>query len=537
MMPHSTHTHSLYLFSSVRKRSFAGKPGIRAYRIPVYLLCFITEGEGVVLIDGALCRIRPFELFLLVPGMVVEISEQSGGFAYYGVFFQPLTLVKGKGNMILSSSISLSGYLLPGKIPVPQPQQILQRILQMYESSREEGNKDRLSLRLQLEQFIQAIIKSAPEPAEQSDERINRSIAYMEQHYTDKINIGKLAETAGMPAVAYSRLFLKVTGCPPVEYLGTIRMNKAKQLLSKNHNRVKEVAAAVGFRSEFYFSRMFQRMVGVSPTIYMKRETLRVAVASSLDFQQYLQALGIEPVCVLDLFHYPGLGEKEYAERFRSQREQLKRSAPDLIIADHYQMDFRETLKEIAFPVMLDLSVWDWKRNFLKIAELLGRESEAAQTLTRLEMRTAEVKQALQQALGDRRVTVMQVNHRMIGIQGTAGHPLNELLYSDLALKPGAPGIGDIWRQEMLPESMPILETEHLFIHKHHVLAGSERMYQRMIQTSTWNRIPAVPNDNAKLIQNWFVMSWTPIGRQTIMDELMELCIDQDSRQKRLNMA
>ncbi|MGO4184299.1 helix-turn-helix domain-containing protein [Paenibacillus sp. TAF43_2] len=537
MMPHSTLTHSLYLFSSVRKRRFTGKRGIRTYRIPVYLICFITEGEGVILLDGTLCRTRPFELFLLVPGMVVEISEQSGGFEYYGVFFQPQTLVKTKGGMILSSSITLSGSLLPGRMPVSQPQHILQRIVEMDKSSKDERAKDSLSLRLQLEQFIQFLIKSVPEPTEQNDDRINRSISYMEQHYTDKISMGKLAEMAGMSPVAYSRLFVKITELSPVEYLGTIRMNKAKQLLSKKNTRVKEVAAAVGFRSEFYFSRMFQRMVGVSPTIFMKRETVRVAVASSLGYQHYLHSLGIEPVCVLDLFHYPGLSEKEYAARFHSQLEELKRSAPDLIIADHYQSEFRESLKEIAFPVFYDLSVWDWKRNFLKIAELLGRENEAAQTLTRLEMRTLEVKQTLQQALGESRITIMQVNHRTIGIQGTTGHPLNELIYGELALKPGAPGCGDIWRQEMLPESMPLLETEHLFIHKHHVLAGSGKMFQRMLETNVLDQIPAVKTGNTRLIQNWFVMSWTPIGRHSIMDMLMELCANQDGQQKRLDMA
>ncbi|GKU76209.1 helix-turn-helix domain-containing protein [Paenibacillus sp. L3-i20] len=525
MLPHAiqTHTQSLYLFSSVRKRKFAGKSGVRMYRIPVYLLCFITEGEGIVLLDGMLCNIRPFELYLLVPGMVVEVSERSDGFKYYGVFFQPITLVKTKGSMVMSSSISLSGPFLPGRIAISQPQQILQRIVHMYDNSRNERAKDSLSLRLQLEQLILSIIEAEPESIERSDERIDRSIDYMKQHYIDKISIGKLAEVAGMSPVAYSRLFINIIGSTPVEYLGSIRMNKAKQLLSNSQNRVKEVAANVGFRSEFYFSRMFQRTVGVSPTLYMKRKTCRVAVASSLGFQQYLNAIGIEPVCVLDLFHYPGVSEKEYGEHSRSQIDELIKSNPDLIIADDYHTEFRELFKEIAALVFLDLSAWDWKRNFIKVAELLGQESMADQTITRLEMRTVEVKHALQQKFEKRSVTIIQVSHRAIGIQGTAGHPLNELIYGDLALKPGAPEMGDIWRQEMSPETLPLLETEYLFIHKHHVLAGSDSMFQRLVQTDMWSSIPAVQQDHVRIIHNWFAMSWTPLGRQVIMDELMKL--------------
>ncbi|SFE40875.1 regulatory helix-turn-helix protein, AraC family [Paenibacillus algorifonticola] len=53
---------------------------------------------------------------------------------------------------------------------------------------------------------------------------------------------------------------------------------------------MKEVADFVGFRSEFYFSRMFQRLVGVSPTVHMKRGTMKIAVASSLGFHEHLQS-------------------------------------------------------------------------------------------------------------------------------------------------------------------------------------------------------------------------------------------------------
>jgi len=515
-------THSVYLFSSVRKRRFASKPRTRKFRIPVYLLCFITEGEGVVLIDSMLHEIRPFELYLLVPGMIVEISERSGTFDYYGVFFQPLTLTKAKGSMTMSSSIALSGSFLPGRIPNVQPQQILHRILHMYESSRGQRKMDSLSLRLQLEQFIQDIITSTAGTNERKDERIERSIAYMEQHYIDKISMGRLAEEAGLAPVAYSRLFHKEMGATPVEYLSTIRMNKAKELLHKSGSRVKEVAAAVGFRSEFYFSRMFQREIGIAPTLYMRRGALRVAVASSLGFEQYLQSLGIQPVCVLDLFQYPELSEDEYAQRSRIQRAELINAAPDLIIADDYHADFKPLFKQVAASVVLDLSIWDWKRNFLKIAELLGREMAAAEALTRLEIRTAEVKRALQNIWGKRRISIIQVSHRAIGIQGTAGHPLNELIYGELALKPGAPEVGDIWRQEMPPEALPLLDTEYLFIHKHHVLAGSEGMYQRLEQSEHWPQIPAVQRGEVRLIPNWFAMSWTPIGREAIMEHFMQ---------------
>ncbi|MBP1991944.1 helix-turn-helix domain-containing protein [Paenibacillus eucommiae] len=475
-----------------------------------------------MLIDGMLHRIRPFELYLLAPGMILEIPDQSRTYEYYGVFFQPVLLTKSRGLFEAAQSLSLPGSLPAGHVPVSQPQQVLQHILKMYENSRGPFKGDSLSMRLQLEAFMNTLLRNMPDMQEESDDRIDRSLTYIEQHYAGKISVEKLAGIAGMSPIPYSRLFRKVTGLPPVEYMNTFRMEKAKRLISQENSRVKEVAASVGFRSEFYFSRLFQRMVGVSPTVYMKRGTLRVAVASSLGFHDHLQSVGVDPVCVVDLFHYPGMEAQAYAEQLNNQMDQLRQTSPDIIIADHYHLDFRELLKQVAPPVFLDFSVWDWKRNFLKIVELVDREREAAQTLARLEMRTADVGQMLRQKLADERVTIMQVNHRVIGIQGTIDHPLNELIYSELALKSGQQVPVDRWRWEMPPESLPPLETEHLFIQKHHVLAGSEFIFKRLIETSVWNEIHAVRHDHVQMIPNWFVMSWTPRGREQIMNTLMD---------------
>lgn len=282
------------------------------------------------------------------------------------------------------------------------------------------------------------------------------------------------------------------------------------------------MAAAVGFQSEFYFSRMFQRLVGVSPTLYMKRGRLKVAVASSLGFDDHLKSVGIEPVCVVDLFHYPGQSNEQYAERLHSQLLQLEQSNPDMIIADHYHTEFREEFKQTAAPVFLDFSVWDWRSNFEKIAELVNREREASEMLTRLDVQIETTGQMLRRILGQERITIIQVSHRTIGIQGRVNHPLNELVYGELGLRPGSQVSAELWRMELQPESMPVLETEHLFIHQHHVLAGSERLYNEWTKTSVWPQIPAVRDGKVQHIPNWFVMSWTPLGRQRIMNELLD---------------
>ncbi|MFF2481383.1 helix-turn-helix domain-containing protein [Paenibacillus sp. NPDC058071] len=521
----------IYLLSSVHKRKLTGSPHARKIQLSAYLLCFVTEGEGVVVLDGAVHRIRPFQLYLLVPGMTVEFPEQFGMVQYYGVRFEPIELTKSKGSYGTAAPSTLSLGLQPGLISVRDPQRICREIVQLYHQARSipAAGRDSFALRIQLEQFIHQIMQDDSEsPSTQQDERVERSIRYMELYYQQKISIEQLAEAAGgMSSVAFSLLFRNETGLPPVEYLSNLRMKLAKQLLSESNSRVKEVAAAVGFRSEFYFSRMFQRIVGVSPTMYMKRGKLKVAVASSLGFGDHLRAVGIEPVCEVDLFQYPHISNEAYADQLRGRLAELEQCNPDFIIADHYHTEFKDQFKRTAAPVYMDFSTWDWKRNFERIAELVKREREASEMLTRLYVQIETAGQKLRKRLGMDRVAIMQVSHLGIGLQGKEHHPLNELVYGDLALRPCEQAPEELWRWEMQPESMPVLDTEHLFIHQHHIRAGSERLYKKLTETEAWAQMTAVKEGRVHTIPNWFAMSWTPIGRQRIVEELMAFLENQ----------
>ncbi len=522
MAVHHRKTDTVYMFSSVHKRKLPILRSTRTYKVPAYILCFVTKGEGVLLLNQSICRIEPFELYLLVPGMTIETSSQAVGIEYYAVVFEPLDIHKAEERFSVAPISALSESLMPGRLFIRNTREVFHRILQMYEESRGKTESRRYSLRLQLEELIQSLIKDMSMQKEDGDPRINRSIAYMKKNLRGKISLENLAQAAELPPVLFSRLFRLVTGALPVDYMTRLRVDTAKRLLGEKDSRVKEVAAATGFRSEFYFSRTFHRIVGVSPSIYMKRGELRVAIASSLGFQDNLAAIGVEPVAVIDLYRYPGMDDQEYQELYDSQMEILKQAQPSLIIGDNYHIEYRELFKPFAAHVFVEFPEWNWRVIYMTMAELVDREREAEQVLNRLDLRIADVRSALRAAWGEEKVTVIQVNHRSVGIQGTTNHPLNTLLHAELGLKPGSPVPTDDWRLELPPESLPNLETNRIFVHKHHLRAGSERVYSRMIASTSWNDIAAVKNNAVFTIPNWFLMSWTPLGRHAILDALLE---------------
>ncbi len=76
----------------------------------------------------------------------------------------------------------------------------------------------------------------------------------------------ELARRAGCSAPTLVRLFRKHLNTTPREYANRYRMEHARQLLLLGEFSVKEVAARLGFRNQFYFSRLFRRCFGVPPS-------------------------------------------------------------------------------------------------------------------------------------------------------------------------------------------------------------------------------------------------------------------------------
>lgn len=75
-----------------------------------------------------------------------------------------------------------------------------------------------------------------------------------------------LGAMIGMSEVHFRRLFLRMYGVTPKQYLISCRMNVAKSLLAQGDVSIAEIAARIGYNSVCYFSRAFKKECGVSPT-------------------------------------------------------------------------------------------------------------------------------------------------------------------------------------------------------------------------------------------------------------------------------
>ncbi len=99
---------------------------------------------------------------------------------------------------------------------------------------------------------------------------IDAAVRYIDQNYNKSISVEDIAREVNLSASYLTRCFRMQTGCSPHEYLTIRRIGAAKDLLLSTADTIREIAFAVGYRSEENFIRSFKSSVGVSPTYFRK---------------------------------------------------------------------------------------------------------------------------------------------------------------------------------------------------------------------------------------------------------------------------
>lgn len=104
----------------------------------------------------------------------------------------------------------------------------------------------------------------------QSDipEVLRRALDYMDRCFSSPVQLSDVADEVGVSSAYLSNLFTRYIGDSFVDQLTERRMEKARQLLAAHRLSVKEISRMVGYQDPNYFSRLFKKQTGVSPTEY-----------------------------------------------------------------------------------------------------------------------------------------------------------------------------------------------------------------------------------------------------------------------------
>lgn len=103
------------------------------------------------------------------------------------------------------------------------------------------------------------------------DAVIAKCQAWAAENYDHESPVTRMVERSGLTDRTFKRRFAKATGLSPMEYIHTLRLEEAKQMLEGGDLAIEAVADEVGYEDASFFGRLFRRKVGLTPAQYRKR--------------------------------------------------------------------------------------------------------------------------------------------------------------------------------------------------------------------------------------------------------------------------
>lgn len=121
---------------------------------------------------------------------------------------------------------------------------------------------------------INRYIKEGKQTKNDTINDIERAVHYFNENYSKPISIEQYASEHLMSVNWFIHNFKNVMKAPPMQYIVSLRIAAAKGYLENSNKNISEIAATVGYDNALYFSRLFRKYTGVTPSEYRKRSKI-----------------------------------------------------------------------------------------------------------------------------------------------------------------------------------------------------------------------------------------------------------------------
>ncbi|BBH23053.1 hypothetical protein Back11_43980 [Paenibacillus baekrokdamisoli] len=518
----------IYHIYHVEHTLCADQTQLDSHFVSTYQIIFVSKGKGSIEINGEVHLVEAGKTFFLQKGKKVQVTSNAlEPMEFYKISYSYKSRYQTNGKWQLYKEEGIA-FPIEGEVYIDNHSQVLRLFEQLYESAREQDDLRQYRQTSLFMEFIYMIMKEILEQKHDVVKGMERTFNYLKTDYMKMISLEFLAEMAGFSPSYYSRLFKKIKGVSPTAYITRLRIERAKELLVLSNRSFQDIAQAVGYKEESYFSRMFKKETGHPPANYLKISRKKIAIMRHT-FNGDLLALGVTPHVSVRISDWENFHLKDQLKDSRiivtydsvNSLDDLIRFEPDIIVSDREWGERNKDLSLIAPTVVISYWELDWRQRFLQIANIIGKHKEAKGWLYRYDKKAMQAKASIRAQIGEKTVLILRIVGGKLRVYGMDRN-IGCVLYQDLQITPPQEVKEIKWRKTILPEELPKYEADFIFI-----MCSSpkkdQKLWQQVQSSSEWKGLKAVRSFQWHQIDTYPWIDYSALSHELMIDHIISL--------------
>ncbi|MEG2403096.1 MAG: AraC family transcriptional regulator, partial [Muribaculaceae bacterium] len=241
---------------------------LRNKAITQYVLIYCTSGKGWFKINHSkINHIEENQFFILPANVPHEYgADKIHPWSIYWVHFKGVV-----------ADFFAQDFDKPTTIPFSEKSRIIDRIEifeEIYKTLELGYSSDNLDYAISTLYYFLGSIKyigqfrESSKTSENSKNIIDVSIRYMRENIENKTTLNDICDYLGYSESHFSNIFKRSTGYAPIQYMLQLKIQVACHLLDFSNLKVNQICYKIGIGDPYYFSRLFTKIIGKSPTEY-----------------------------------------------------------------------------------------------------------------------------------------------------------------------------------------------------------------------------------------------------------------------------